>query len=102
MHFVCLQSATIVEEHKLLENCTPLITIVIVVYLSCLDRDLIYLSVLSGNQMLFLLFSTVWRWSYLKCSERLGLRTELTPGLLGTCCSLRIVFMRNQSVYNGC
>lgn len=58
MHFVCLQSATIVEEHKLLENCTPLITIVIVVYLSCLDRsDISFSLVRESNAILTVFYS---------------------------------------------
>jgi hypothetical protein len=30
------------------------------------------------------------------------LQPELQSTSEGSCCSLRIVFMRNQSVYNGC
>ncbi len=60
MHFVWLQSATIVEEHKLLENCTTLITIVIVVYLSWLDRsDISFSLVRESNAVLNVFYSLV-------------------------------------------
>jgi hypothetical protein len=52
------ESATIAEEHKLLENCTPLITIVIVVYLSCLDRsDISFSLVRESNAILTVFYS---------------------------------------------